>query len=226
MAYNYTPTYLKRRQELINIRKALKIGGVPSDFIPSLPKKYKNPTKQQAKQMENLLREAKITLEAKHEAYLRRSNFETQRTRIVTQREQTKERRKQKKAEEYRKKIIDMKPYYSLYIGGFEERLEKIPRFTTRGTGVQYFGRDTIMKWWSTMKSMLSNEQLSELLDSASMHGLTLNIEELYDGRKATAFVNEMIDFLRVSGIVTKDEYDEITEELDYVNESGWEDED
>lgn len=226
MAYNYTPKYLERRQELIKVRKALKIAGVPSDFIPSLPKKYKNPSKQQAKQMENLLREAKLSLEAKREAYLKDTTFKTQRTKIVTQREQTKERRKQKKVEEYRKKIIDMKPYHSLYIGGFEERLAKIPRFTTRGTGVQYFGRDTIMKWWNTMKATLSNEQLSELLDTASMHGLTLNVEELYDERKAVAFVDEMVDFLRVSGIVTEEEYDNITEELDYINEGGWDYED
>lgn len=225
MAYNYTPTYLKRRQELINIRKALKIGGVPSDFIPSLPKKYKNPTKQQAKEMENLLREAKITLEAKHEAYLRHSNFETQRTRIVKQREQRKERRRQKKYDEYRKSIMDMKPYYSLYLGGFESRIEKIPRFTLKN-GKRFYGRDTVMKWWNTMKSMLKSEQLSDLLDLASMHGLTMNVEELYDESRASAFVSEMLDFMRVSGIVTKEEYDDITEELDYVNEGGWDYED
>lgn len=225
MAYNYTPSYLKRRQELINIRKALKIGGVPSDFIPSLPKKYKNPTKQQAKEMENLLREAKITLEAKHEAYLRSSNFETQRTRIVRQREQTKERRKQKKYDEYRKRIMDMKPYYSLYLGGFENRIQKIPRFALKN-GKRFYGRDTVMKWWNTMKTMLTSEQLSDLLDLASMHGLTMNVEELYDESRASAFVSEMLDFMRVSGIVTKEEYDDITEEMDYINEGGWDYED
>lgn len=219
MAYNYTPKYLERRQEFIKVRKALKIAGVPSDFIPSLPKRYKNPTKQQAKQMENLLREAKLSLEAKREAYLKDTTFEKQRTKIV-------ERREKEKLSRYKKKVKDMKPYYSLYIGGFEERLAKIPRFTTRGTGVQYFGRDTIMKWWNTMKATLTNEQLTELLDTASMHGLTLNVEELYDERKAVAFVDEMVDFLRVSGIVTEDEYDNITEEMDYINEGGWDYED
>ena len=207
MAYNYTPAYLNRREQLKSVRKALTRLGVPSEFIPSLPRKYKNPTKQQAKEMENLLREANIIHEATRKAYLRDTTFEIEKARIV-------ERREKQKLSRYRKKVKDMKPYYSLYIGGFEERLEKIPRFTTRGTGVQYFGRDTIMKWWTTMKATLTDEQLSDLLDSASMHGLTLNIEELYDGRKATAFVNEMVDFLRVSGIVTKEEYDEKRKEL------------
>lgn len=219
MAYNYKPTYEKHRKEYINIRKALKIAGVP---VPNLPKKPKKITKQKAQEMTRLLKEAKTELKATREAYIRGTTREQEKAKIISKRERKSEQRKRKQELDYIKRARDMQPYYAVYIAGFEQRIEKIPRFITRGTGYQYFGRDTVMNWWKTMKATLTDEQLSDLLDSATMHGITLNVEELYDDRKASAFVAEMMDFLRTTGIVSNEQYDTITEELDYINESAW----
>lgn len=214
MAYDYSKAYEKRRAELIKTRRELSRMGVPLTSLPSLPKKSKNVTKEVAKQMRDIYRETKDISRA--EKYIKKHPTVTREERLKVQKKQ-RERELQRKKEYYRRRkkegdteLID------IYTQNFEERIMKIPKFTGKN-GKAYFGRDIILKWWQTLKTSLSREQIYEILRTAEEKGEVLSIENLYEEASAISFVDSMMEITK--SVLSEEDYDELKYEMNWVNE-------
>ena len=213
MAYDYSKAYEKRRAELIKTRRELSKMGVPLTSLPSLPKKSKNVTKEVAKQMRDIYRETKSISRA--EKYIKNHPTVTREERLEVQ-EKQRQRELKRKKEYRRRKKEDNPELIDIYTQNFEERIMKIPKFTGRN-GKAYFGRDIILKWWRTLKSSLSEEQIYKILRTAEDRGEVLSIEYLYEEASAIAYVDSMMEITK--DVLSEEDYEELKYEMNWSYE-------
>lgn len=75
-------------------------------------------------------------------------------------------------------------------------------------------GESKVAEWFNNLLEQYGTERVGKMLMEASEHGIQLGFEVMYDSTSATNFINEMMNFLDTSDMVSQETLQEIQTEI------------